>query len=62
MKTEFDDLRSNENHQYDVDSNGNKQVVKIYRHGKLIAKKLVVKKSVRYFGYDNYQQYLTPEA
>ena len=61
MKTEFDNLRLNNNHSYETDSNGDKQVVKIYCNNLLIAKKLKVKKSIRYFGITNYQQYLLPE-
>lgn len=59
MKTEFDDLRLNTAHQYDVDNNGDKQVVKIYCDNKLIAKKLKIKKSIRYFGADGYEKHLT---
>ena len=62
MKTEFDDLRLNENHSYDADSNGDKQIIKIYCDGILIAKKVTIKKSVRYFGAPNYQQYLTDKT
>jgi len=61
MKTEFDNLRTNDLHSYDSDSNGNKQVVKIYCGEQLIAKKLTQKKSVRYFGISDYKKYLTPE-
>jgi len=59
MKTEFDDLRLNEQHQYETDTNGDKQVVKIYYNEQLIAKKVTLKKSVRYFGAKGYNQYLT---
>lgn len=59
MKTEFDDLRLNKNHQYESDQNGDKQVVKIYANGQLIAKKVKHKKSIRYFGADGYLQYLS---
>ena len=61
MKTEFDNLRVNENHDYETDSNGEKQVVKIYCDDLLIAKKIKHKKSIRFFGIPTYQQYLTPE-
>ncbi|NMP16933.1 MULTISPECIES: hypothetical protein [unclassified Thalassotalea] len=61
MRTEFDDLRLNENHAYDVDSNGDKQIVKIYCDEKLIAKKVTQKKSIRYFGVKEYQDYLSEE-
>jgi len=61
MKTEFDNLRDNNNHCYDTDSNGDKQVVRIYCGEQLIAKKLKLKKSIRYFGINGYQNYLTTE-
>jgi hypothetical protein len=62
MKTEFDNLRDNDNHSYETDSNGDKQVVKIYCGELLIAKKVKFKKSLRYFGFNNYQLYLTKEG
>jgi hypothetical protein len=62
MKTEFDNLRDNDNHCYETDSNGDKQVVKIYSGELLIAKKIKLKKSIRYFGINNYQAYLTKES
>ena len=61
MKTEFEDLRLNEAHQYETDSNGDKQTVKIYHGEKLIAKKIKLKKSIRYFAIEGYQQYLVGE-
>jgi len=61
MKTEFDNLRTNDNHCYDSDSNGEKTVVRIYCGERLIAKKITLKKSIRYFGIDGYQNYLTQE-
>lgn len=61
MKTEFDNLRLNDKHQFETDSNGDKQVVKIYCDDKLIAKRIQQKKSIRYFGVGNYEQYLTTE-
>lgn len=61
MKTEFDNLRLNPFHDYDTDSNGDKQVVKIYCDGKLIAKKLKLKKSIRYFAVKNYHDFLTDD-
>jgi len=61
MKTEFDNLRMNSDHNYDTDSSGEKQVVKVYCVKLLIAKKIKLRKSVRYFGVSTYQQYLTQE-
>jgi len=58
MKTEFDNLRKNSLHQYQADSNGEKQVVKIYFGELLIAKMIKLKKSIRYFGIKGYQQFL----
>jgi len=59
MKTDFDNLRLNDNHTFETDSNGDKQVVKIYCDGLLIAKKVKLKKSIRFFGINGYQVYLT---
>jgi|GEM_PF-615323 len=61
MKTEFDNLRLNNRYSFETDSNGDKQVVKIYCGELLIAKKVKLKKSIRYFGIKGYQQYLTEE-
>lgn len=61
MKTEFDNLRLNDEHSYEADKNTNKQVVKIYSKGTLIAKMIKLKKSIRYFGVNDYKKYLTPE-
>ena len=58
MKTEFDNLRLNPHHDYETDSNGDKQVVKVYCGDLLIAKKLKQHKSIRFFGISTYQQYL----
>ena len=62
MKTEFDNLRLNKNHDYETDSNGEKQVVKIYCGELLIAKKIKLKKSIRFFAIATYQRYLTTEV
>jgi len=59
MKTEFDNLRLNPLHTYSTDSNGEKQVVKVYCAEVLIAKKIKHKKSIRYFGLDTYPEYIT---
>ena len=61
MKTEFDNLRLNTKHDYETDSNGDKQVVKIYCGELLIAKKIKQNKSIRFFGITGYEQYLTQE-
>ena len=58
MKTEFDNLKNNKQHYYECDNNGDKQVIKIYVQDILIAKKVKIKKSVRYFAVQNYLQYL----
>lgn len=58
MRSEFDDLRLNSNYSYQVDSNGDKQVVKIFDGEYLIAKRIKHKKSIRYFGVADYQKYL----
>jgi hypothetical protein len=62
MKTEFENLRLNDTYQYEVDSNGEKQTVKIYDGDHLIAKKIKLKKSIRYFAIDGYQDYLVDEV
>jgi hypothetical protein len=59
MKTEFDNLRLNDDHDYETDSNGDKQIVKIYCGEILIAKKIKQHKSIRFFGVAGYEQYLT---
>ena len=59
MKTEFDNLRLNDNHDYETDSNGDKQIVKIYCGELLIAKKIKQHKAIRFFGVSDYEQYLT---
>lgn len=58
MKTEFDNLRTNPQHQYQSDVNSGKQVVKIFSGGLLIAKMIKLKKSIRYFGIKGYEIYL----
>lgn len=62
MKTEFDNLRLNDQHSYETDANGDKHVVRIYCGEQLIAKKIKLKKSIRYFGIAQYQQYITEET
>lgn len=59
MRSEFDNLRNNELHSYQADRNGDKQVVKIFKNDEMIAKKVTVKKSIRYFAVKNYQDFLT---
>ncbi len=61
MKTEFDNLRLNDQHSYENDSNGDKHVVKIYCGDLLIAKKVQKNKSIRFFGVNGYEQYLREE-
>jgi len=61
MKTEFDNLKNNNAHSYQSDSNGDKQILKIYYQGTLIAKKIKLKKSIRYFAIEDYSSYLTDE-
>lgn len=59
MKSEFDNLRLNDKHEYETDKSGNKAVVKIWKGEDLIAKKITEKKSIRYFGCKNYKEYLS---
>lgn len=59
MKSEFDLLRLNDKHSYESDQSGNKRVLKIYGPDDLlIAKKVIIKKSTRFFGCKNYKKYL----
>ena len=62
MRSEFDNLRKNPLHSYESDVNGEKQVVKIFHGDELIAKKVTLKKSIRYFGASGYQQFLNDET
>lgn len=62
MKTEFDNLRLNDQHSYENDHNGDKHVVKIYCDNLLIAKKVQKNKSVRFFGVTGYQHYLREDS
>lgn len=59
MKSEFDNLKNNPFHTFASDSNGDKKVIKVFVEGEMIAKKIILKKSVRFFGIKNYQQYLS---
>ena len=61
MRTEYDNLSLNDKHEYEADINGDKETVKIYAEGKLIAKKISQKKSVRYFGIKEFKLYLIEE-
>lgn len=60
MKTEFENLRINDDHAYELDKCGDKQVLKLYAEDTLIAKRVTIKKSIRYFGFPNYEKYLMP--
>lgn len=62
MRTEFENLQKKLLHGRQSDVNGAKQVVKPYRNEQLIAKKITLKNSIRYFAIDRYQQFLTDET
>ncbi len=62
MKSQFDDLRLNDDHEYSTNDRGGKRVIKIYKNGELIAKKVTVKRSVRYFGITGVEALLQTEA
>ena len=62
MKTEFDNLKLNINHRVDSNTNGDKHVLKVFANNELIAKKVHVKKSIRYFAIQNYHDYLMPDS
>lgn len=63
LPTEFYNLQENDDHGYTVDTNGDKEVLKLYMGEKLIAKRIFLKnkqkKSKRYFGIAEYEEYLT---
>lgn len=61
MRSEFDNLRLNPNHTVSSDQNGDKQIVKVYFAELLICKRVIYKKSTRYFGIKGYDQYLIKE-
>ncbi len=58
MRSEFDNLRLNDDYAFETDTNGDKQIVRLYCGEKLIAKKVKHKKSIRYFGVPEYKTYL----
>lgn len=58
MKTEFERLSSNVKHHHETNKNGDKHVLKIYCDDVLIAKKITLKKSIRFFGIKGYEHYL----
>lgn len=63
MKSEFKDLQYNDDHEYEVNRNPDKEVLKIYVGEKLIAKRIKLsnkkKGAIRYFGVDGYKDHLT---
>jgi hypothetical protein len=65
MRSEFDNLQRNDDHSYTVDTNGDKEVLKLFSGETLIAKRIHMKnkkkKAKRYFGYPNYQNHLTAD-
>lgn len=62
MRTEYDNLRNNPLHSVESDVNGDKQVVKIFQNGQLIAKRVKLKKSIRYFAIKGYENFLSDES
>jgi len=61
MKTQFDNLRLNDDHEYSTNDRGGKKVIKIFKDGSLIAKKISIKNSVQYFGIVGVEDLLTVE-
>lgn len=59
MKTQFDNLRLNDDHEYSTNDRGGKKVVKIFKDGGLIAKRITIKCSVQYFGVTGVEEFLT---
>jgi hypothetical protein len=62
MRSEFDNLRLNDEHGYQTDCNGDKQITRLYHNDILIAKKIHCKRKVRYFGIEGYAAYLRAES
>lgn len=58
MKTQFDELKNNPKHHFESDINGEKRVIKVFLGNDLIAKKVQLKKSIRYFGISGVEQLL----
>lgn len=58
MRTQFDELRLNDEYEYSTNDRGGKKVVKIYKDGELIAKKVSIKNSVQYFGVTGVEELL----
>ena len=48
MKSLFDELRLNDKNEYDADKEGVSMLVRIYRDGRLIAKKKQYKNRIQY--------------
>ena len=64
LKTEFENLRVNDDFSYELDNNSGKEVLKLYNGEVLIAKRITQslrKKSIRYFGVKGYKELLTPK-
>ncbi|MFT5788469.1 MAG: hypothetical protein ACI8SJ_000572 [Shewanella sp.] len=61
MKSQFDELRLNDEYEYSTNDRGGKKVIKIYKDGELIAKKITIKRSVQYFGVAGVEALLQPE-
>jgi hypothetical protein len=62
MRTEFENLQKNPLYSYESDNNGEKRIVKIFHGEQLIAKKIILKKSIRYFAVKGYQQFIINET
>lgn len=60
MKSVFDQLLADPAHTTEFEKHHNKQVLKIFREGKLIAKKRTLKKQVQYFGVTGCETLCTP--
>lgn len=58
MRSLYDELRQNDDNSYAVNTNGEDQIVKIFRDDKLIAKRVKKKKKISYFGIKNCEQFI----
>jgi hypothetical protein len=65
-KSQFDNLRVNDAHEYDINECGGKRVVKIYARGRLIAKSVKSKSThstkLQYFAVKGYDVHLQAET
>lgn len=64
MRSEFDNLRINDNHFYETDNCSGKQVVKIFNNDGILISKMIKRKTANktktsYYGIKGFEKYLT---